>query len=390
MASSNLAKVLSLEEATYGTTPAAAGNLMNVDSFVLDFAKTTGTPAVIRGDFADYADSSLQESGTASCTAPHQYGNTYNWWEAMFASDEAADYGITGTGISFTAPDTVADTGNGLAGLTVGSWFYPTGAGAGTNANKWFGPVLTSAAGSVTVPSGIATQAAGSTVNLSGKKLIDGIVQKSYSLEKDLTQLVASKFQNGLGASPTSVQVAWTSNAFANETWQFVVKTVNPGASATIYTGAAVAAPTSNFMNSLGDILNIKINDAAVGFEITNLQLTISANRNLRYAIATSAGASGLTTFRLMPEIQITGVWDTNAHTQLSGMAAHTTLGISWELRDNGTTGNQEVFTFPSCKPIAGTGPVIQRDTESTFTLTLKPFDNTTYGYMMGYFRKAA
>ena len=69
---------------------------------------------------------------------------------------------LTGTGISFTNPATIADSGNGLAIFAPGDRIEVTGP---SNRGRW--TVATAAAGSLTVtPGRIATASAGGSVSI--------------------------------------------------------------------------------------------------------------------------------------------------------------------------------------------------------------------------------
>lgn len=70
---------------------------------------------------------------------------------------------LTAATISFTASDTISDSGNGLAVFGVGDTVLPVG--SPLNNRRW--TVLTVAAGSITVaPSQVQTEAAGETISL--------------------------------------------------------------------------------------------------------------------------------------------------------------------------------------------------------------------------------
>ncbi|MCX7378456.1 MAG: hypothetical protein NTY94_17130 [Alphaproteobacteria bacterium] len=73
---------------------------------------------------------------------------------------------VKGTGISFTSPGTIADSGNGLGALRVGARIRV--AGSPKNSRVW--RVATSSAGSITVtPSQVTSEAAGAAITITAE-----------------------------------------------------------------------------------------------------------------------------------------------------------------------------------------------------------------------------
>jgi hypothetical protein len=73
---------------------------------------------------------------------------------------------VVGTGISFTAPDTIADSGNGLAAMGVNAQIEVRG----SPKNSRVFDVVTSAAGTLTVrPALVTSEAAGASITITRK-----------------------------------------------------------------------------------------------------------------------------------------------------------------------------------------------------------------------------
>lgn len=73
---------------------------------------------------------------------------------------------VVGTGISFTGPDTIADSGNGLAAFGVNAQIEVRGSAA----NSRVFDVVTSAAGTLTVrPALVTTESAGASITITRK-----------------------------------------------------------------------------------------------------------------------------------------------------------------------------------------------------------------------------
>ena len=100
------------------------------------------------------------------------------------ASNQAIGVGgsatvLTATTISFTAPDTITDTGSGLAIFPAAKYIEISGSAS----NNGGFLVSTSAAGTLTVPSGITTEGAGASVTIT-------LLTETYDIFKRYTDFV--------------------------------------------------------------------------------------------------------------------------------------------------------------------------------------------------------
>ncbi len=99
---------------------------------------------------------------------------------------------LSGTTISFTSPDTIGDTGSGLAIFSVGDRIRISGAGAGTNAGKIV-KVATVVAGTITIEQNqfeptLDTQAAGGSVTLTQIASVEADADFSFNFDFDANQ----------------------------------------------------------------------------------------------------------------------------------------------------------------------------------------------------------
>ena len=84
--------------------------------------------------------------------------------------------------------DKIESVANGFTDFNTGDLIFITGAGAGSNAGKWVGPIVKVDDGELTIPDGqIGDQASGGSVTIRTRRLIDGTTAKSYSVEYQLT-----------------------------------------------------------------------------------------------------------------------------------------------------------------------------------------------------------
>ena len=142
--------------------------------------------------------------------------------------------------ISFTTPDTIGDTGSGLAIFAIGDRVRIEGAGAGTNAGKIV-TVLTVVAGTITTEEQIIdTQAAGSQVILTQIASVDADADFVFSYDFD------GNVQGGRAVStPTFVKA----KAIGQDDAQYTESTVQTISSGTPLTVPLVSQQERNFAN---------------------------------------------------------------------------------------------------------------------------------------------
>lgn len=388
MADTNLVKFAAVEEGTWGTTPASAGQLINITAPQIRRARTRNTPNVIRGDRRNYAPVILQENGTCAVSAPLQYENFALFMEGVLGGDRSADLAISAATISFTsATGTIADSGNGLGGIQVGDYIFVAGATNGGN-NGRKGPVATAAAGSITVPVAQITddEAAGATVTIKGMRLLDGSTAKSYSVQEDYSVAVSNNFRSEKGARVDSYSVSWQSGQFPTETFNLVGLSPVFG-NATVFTGADLAAPTFSYMNPLGNFVELFVDGTATTMIISALTLNVGAGADPGYGVGSSTGPVLIGQNKIVPSGTLRVYFDAAARTVADLADADTTASLRWTVTD--AEGNFRIYALPSVKLDAEMdvgGPDQRIFTDFAFTA----FENTTYDYQIGIFELTA
>ncbi|MEO8278030.1 MAG: phage tail tube protein [Thermoanaerobaculia bacterium] len=269
------AQIKAVEESSYGITPASALQSINVSGIKMPQNRKRGKPDVLTGDRRRYPSRILQKSGEGlSLPMPWQYQNDLLFLEGLLGNTRGSLVTVTGSTIGFTtgSPDKIEDSADGYASILTGDMIFVTGAGAGANADKWFGPVTKTDAGELTVPAGqIVNQAAGGSVTIRTRRLIDGTTLKSYSIEYQLTKLT-TMFRNAVGQRVKSGKFSWKQGEFVTAEYMLSGKTPNKAA-ATIGTGADTAAPTTGFLNAVDDLRQIFIG----GYGTTLNAMTMSS-----------------------------------------------------------------------------------------------------------------
>jgi hypothetical protein len=358
MATSTYTTLGIVEESTYGTTPAAALQLMNIRNLTMGRNKTTGMPNVYTGDRRTFPSEVLQKDGSFTFEAPLQYENTLHPWEGLAGSSRSSAVDLSGITISATG-GVVSDSANGLGPVDNGDYVFIAGAGVAPNpvAGDWYGPVTASVAGSFAVPTTqLQNFTAGSAVTIKTRRLKDGTTPKSFSGEWHITSLT-NQFQNEKGIKFSQVVVTWTQGQFATEQWTGAGR-FPAAASATIGTGAELAAPTSGFMTAVGGWGKLFIARASTGLGITSVTPLIvsSLTLTIQQAIADTValGDVGPTVkdegSYEGSQVQITARFDDAARTALSDpIQSHETMALGWGTVD--TQGNKEFYSLPACKP---------------------------------------
>jgi hypothetical protein len=147
---------------------------------------------------------------------------------------------IDATTISFTATNTIGDTGSGFGIFSIGDRLRIEGAGAGTNAGKIV-TVATVIAGTITTEEAIIdTQAAGSQVVLTQIASVDATVDFTFSYDFD------GNVQGGRTVSTTTFVKA---KAIGQDTAQYTESTVQSIVSGTPLTVPLVSQQERNFAN---------------------------------------------------------------------------------------------------------------------------------------------
>lgn len=368
-------KVGIVEESNYGVTPASALQLLNVSSIDLTRNQQASRPNVLTGDRRRFPKRILSKSGGLVLPAPMQYENMLLLEEGLQNASRGAAVSISATTISVTGANTVADSANGLGDLDVGDLFYMSGwAGANVGNNGWKGPILTAAAGSVTIPAGQVTNAtAGDSVVIKTRRLLDGSTAKSYSAEYQLTQLT-NQFKSGVGYRVGEIAYDWAQNEWA--TMQATLMGKVPGmANATIGTGAATAAKTTGFMNAVDDfqlfklIVNASTTLTAVatkwGLKVMNVQTATYGLGNV--------GPSEIVVGPQDVDLAIDFYMDDDARDVVDIQEAHTTFCAWWATVD--PQGNRIAFCCPAMKPDDGDTKVGEAESIVTYPLTASGHD---------------
>jgi len=359
MSTATFTKIGIVEESSYGVTPAAALQLINVTGLTFGRQRNIGKPAVYTGDRRTHPSRILQKDGTFAFTTYLQYENTLLPWEGLAGASRSAAVSITAITIS-AASGVIADSANGLGAIDDGDWVYIDGVGISPNTADWYGPVTSAAAGAITVP---ATQlqnfSAGASVRIRTRRQKDGTTEKFYSAQTHITDLT-SQFKSETGIMWSQNVINWKQGSYVTESWTGVGKHPTP-ISATIGTGADLAAPTSDFFTAVDDINSIWLANASTGqgigdpstLIISDLSLTIQQAVQGVYGLGSDGPAQQDLGNYDGTQLQVTARFDDTARTALSDLIqSHTTMAAAWDCVD--LQGNRKLFFLPALRPDSG------------------------------------
>jgi hypothetical protein len=271
------------------TTPTMNEIQRTADDF--QHAKTTAIPTTIRADRMQEDPVRVGDDATGS----FNFEFRHTQYDALIAAVIGAGGAGAGgyTVVSISAADISAaasdDSFNRAAGsfitdgVVVGMWVRVAGfTGAGVTADNGTFKVLTVAALKITVDAALVDDAAGETVTITAKMARNGVVNRSFLLEKRFNDIAI--FQQLRGMTPNVFSLDFRTRAILTGALSFV------GAQG-LYTGAtvagsSVAAATNPAMDSSGNIVSLYEGGIVVSSPIFSMTLNINANAAGRPAIA--------------------------------------------------------------------------------------------------------
>lgn len=288
-AQSNAQALYRIPETTFGSTPGsgtAAQFRMTGESLAPAISATASTELDTAGDVADLIQTDFATGGDVS--VEWSYGNVDleiaavlghsadgTWTTAGLAS-------ASGTTISFTAPDTIADSGSGFGSFAIGDVIEVKG----STDNDGVYRVTAAAAGSLTVDKGtITTESAGDSVTVSeGEYAGNGTTLTSFAIFKHYTDLTSDLYEEFNGKVVDSLSISIAPGAILTGQLSYAGK-----ASAGLTTTDPMAAltkgskPTSDVMNAITDV-EVWIGGAQ-STVVTSLELSFAANARATPAV---------------------------------------------------------------------------------------------------------
>lgn len=364
-AQGNVVKTKYIVEITPGTTPAAALTILPVKTSNMVAQVNTTTSQEIRSDratadlvrtsasstgdigfelsFTDYADFFESALGTASAA----YASTASGNRTVMVN-------MSATTISAAAADnSLNDSANGFvtAGITANSWIVFRGFTGGNIANNNKPAKVVSVAAGKVVLSYITLvdDAAGETVTIKGQSITNAANKKTFSIEKEYTDLTTT-FSSHKGMLVNTMTLNAAAEAIIEGTFGFMGRDSAYGA-ATIGTGPDVTPTATPIMSAVANVGTIYIDGTAlsttylksINLSTTNNVRALTAISNL-YAFDNNLGSLGITA-------AISAFF--NDSVQINKFLNGTSFSLVWSFQDSAT--NHILVEIPYAKFNSGT-----------------------------------
>ena len=361
LASTSLVQLRYIPEVTAGVTP-GTGNGVNLrmTGESLDFSIQTDTSKEIR---SDRQTTDLVQVG-ASCSGGFNFELSFKEYDPFLVATlqgSWVDYGTSGKGVALaltinstagTLTAASAPTGNdAFTSLTVGQWIRlkaPSDAADGA-----FLKILSTTSTIITVDTVTPIPGTGTRSNVAGcvisaSRASNGATQKSFTLEKNFTDV--AQFLAYKGMSPNKVSLSFETGSIVNGSFDFIGTTATTMVTATTLPGTPTASQTFEVMNAITGVGQLL--EAGVAMTDNFIKsLSIDIDNSLR-------GQTAIGTFGYVGVAAGTVTVSGNMTLYLKDGTAYnkyvnnTASSIAWRVKDG--AGNAYVFTLPKIKFSSG------------------------------------
>ncbi len=260
------------------------------------------------------------------------------WTADVTAITAAATISADATDNSFN------DSGSGMATYGVNQWIRVSG--FGTAANNGYFKIVSVAAGKIVVQGNtLVTEAAGPSVTIKqGGSITNGIILKSYTLEKEFTDLT-NEFALYKGMSVEQFTMSVASDAIMTGSFSWIGKNAVSDNFTKSSSKAAVAS--NSVMNGIDNVNSIL--ESGEANNATNFELTLTNNLRARQQIGT-LGAISVGT----GTVDVTGTLNQYFETKalFDKYLNFTTTSLAMVIVD--ASNNAYVVDFPSVKITSG------------------------------------
>jgi hypothetical protein len=284
MADTSRAQLYSLKETVWGTTPAAAMTQIRYTGETLGYQIRTQSSDEVRADrqVVDLIQVDAEASGG------FDFELSYGAHDAFIAGALFSDWGSP-VSISATG-DIAASQGSGAftstttdfstSGISIGQWLKVSGFQASSGHNDGYYQVTSVAANSLGVsPAPASDEAAtGLTVEMSGSVLRNGVTESSFTLEKEFSDV--GTFIAFTGMVVNSLRLQIQTGQILSGAFDFLGRATALGG-ASVGTGAPVAAATTDVMNAVDNIGEIREGGALMAGTSVS-QLSVDLRNNIR------------------------------------------------------------------------------------------------------------
>lgn len=360
-----------IKETSWGVTPSAALNLLRFTNENIKQAATTDVSKEIRSDRQVPGSFRTQVSATGTIGTELSFqtfddlisGFMMSAWSSplsLSGSDIAAD----GSGGQYTSTTTT------FSGIVVGQFVNISGFSNSGN-NGWH-LVTAVSANALTVQETLTTEAAGPTVTISGSVISNGTTLNSFTFEKQQTDLT-NVFQSAVGCVINQWKLTVNVGNPITADFDILGKSLNSTTSS-VGTGAAVAAPTNDIMETVDNVADVREGGTATTIDISEITIDMNNNAAARQAIG-QLGAVGIR----LDQAALSGTLHAYFEdaTLLEKYLNFTSSSLSFRLED--ASGNAYVIYIPKIKYTDGNNDTPNSNSDVMVTLNWQAeYDPTT------------
>lgn len=279
MSDSSRVQLAGIAEVTWGVTPASALAAIRYTSENLGLRKDTQRSEEVRSDRQTTAIVEVGKNVDGGFDFEASAAAHDIYLEGMMNEGFSTDSGFSAATIDAVDSDnSFNDSGSGFPALVPGQWIRVSGFATGAN-NGWF-EIVTRTTGKLVVTGGtLVNESVGPTVTVTDSTLANGTTKKSYTLEKNMSDV--TQFYSFTGCRVDTLSLSIASRQRVTGTFGFMGKSGGLAA-ATAGSGAYTAAPTADILNASANVARLLEGGAVLGAGVFVQKLDISYANNLR------------------------------------------------------------------------------------------------------------
>lgn len=388
MADANLMTLSLVEEVTYGVSPSAAHEKIRMTGEDLALNESRTQSAEIRDDrqVADSVRTNLSAGGSINVEWSYGafdtllQGALYSTWTSENSNSISVTVVTGANTVTRGAGDFIAD------GYAVGDWVRFEGSGAGANRNI-VGKITTLTTTVMTLGQVSSTLTNIGPVSMDivgGSKLENGVTLKSYTIEREYTDLT-SKFAVFAGMVVDSWTLSISPEAIVTGAFGFVGKNeTSPGA--TTSNGTKNEAASNDVLNAIANVRVVLENGTSV--ELTEFSFDIQNNARTRLVIGVLGAASiGTGSIGVTGTLQFFYEDATDALFSKYLNDTETSFAVIFDDQDGTGETNVYVIEFPRAKLSSGSRAAGGINTDIIGDMTFAAIRDATIGKTVRVFR---
>lgn len=384
MSSADLVVHKYLEEVTIGVTPASALKKVNVVSSSIDGQISTTVSNQISAARVDTDLIRTDGSTSGDLGIEWQYVAYNDFIEGALGADWNTVFSLTATDIS---ADTADDSFNSVAAAwntsTILPGYWIKVSGFANAANNGIFKVVSVTTAKIVVAANLVTEAAGPSITVKGQSIRNGVLKKSYTIEREFVDLT-NTFVSHKGMVVNSMNIAASVGSIVTGSFNFNGMTT-AYSTTTVGTGADLAATSNDVFDPVDSFGTIYVDGVAFSDCVRTIDLTTTNNtRNTQclgslYPTNINIGTLGVT-----GNLEIYY----NNSTMIEKFLNGTSFSLSYSFSD--ADGNYLVVDMPNVKLNTGTLTGISKNSDVMVSMSFTALYDATAGYAIQFSSLAA